>query len=81
MNEKTAIDSLTFENALEELENIVRSLESGSAPLEESISTYERGIALKKHCEQKLQAAQLKIEQITVGTDGQINTQEFKEEN
>lgn len=80
MNKNVALEDLTFEKALEELEQIVRSLESGSAPLEESITTYERGVALKKHCEQKLQAAQLKIDQISVNSNGQIQTEEFKEE-
>ena len=80
MNKNVALEDLTFEKALEELEQIVRSLESGSAPLEESITTYERGVALKKHCEQKLQAAQLKIDQISVNSNGQIQTVEFKEE-
>lgn len=65
-----ALDKLSFENALGELEEIVRALESGKAPLEESISAYERGIALKNHCEKKLSEARLKIEKITLSPDG-----------
>jgi exodeoxyribonuclease VII small subunit len=71
------LDTLTFEKALEELERIVGTLESGKAPLDESISAYERGIALKKHCEKKLNEAQLKIEKITMNPDGSLSTEPF----
>ena len=74
------IDSLSFESALEELETIVRALESGSAPLEQSIATYERGVALKKHCEKKLAEAQMKVEKISIGKDGQISSEPFVED-
>lgn len=66
---------MTFEESLTELESIVRGLESGKAPLEESISTYERGMALKKHCESKLRDAQAKIDKIIVHEDGSLTTQ------
>lgn len=66
-----AIAALSFEEALAELEKIVQRLESGSAPLEESISIYERGAALKAHCEARLKAAEERVEQITLGADGQ----------
>ncbi|PZO87934.1 MAG: exodeoxyribonuclease VII small subunit [Micavibrio aeruginosavorus] len=72
-----AIDKLSFENALEELETIVKSLESGRAPLEESIGAYERGILLKQHCEKKLTEARLKIEKITLSADGAPRTESF----
>lgn len=65
------IDSLSFEQALEQLERIVGELESGQAPLERSIDMYERGAALKAHCEARLEAARLKVERIRVGPDGQ----------
>jgi exodeoxyribonuclease VII small subunit len=65
------IAGLTFEEALAELEKIVAELESGQAPLERSIGIYQRGSALKAHCEQKLEAARLKVEKIVVGADGQ----------
>jgi exodeoxyribonuclease VII small subunit len=68
------IDAMSFEDALGELESIVRSLESGQTPLEQSIAAYERGIALKTHCENRLGEAQAKIEKITVGKDGGIKT-------
>ena len=69
------ISALSFEDALTELETIVRGLETGKAPLEESITVYERGVALKKHCETKLRDAQAKIDKIIVGKDGKITTE------
>ena len=71
---------MSFEEALVELEAIVRNLETGKVPLEESIAAYERGAALKKHCENKLRDAQAKIEKITVGKDGSIKTQPLDKE-
>lgn len=64
------IAALSFEQALSELEKIVAQLESGQAPLEESIALYERGARLKAHCEARLEAARLKVEKIVVGRDG-----------
>jgi exodeoxyribonuclease VII small subunit len=58
--------ALSFEQALAELEKIVGALESGQTPLEESIRIYERGAALKAHCEAKLEAARLRVEKITL---------------
>ena len=72
---EAAINTLSFEQALTELETIVRGLEKGDTPLEQSIESYERGVALKKHCESKLRDAQAKIEKITVGADGSLSTQ------
>ncbi len=72
-----ALDKLSFEKALGELEEIVRALESGKAPLEESIEQYERGVALKSHCEKKLAEARLKIEKITLSPDGSVKTEAF----
>ncbi len=72
-----AVGSMSFEEALGELESIVGALESGKAPLEESIGQYERGIALKTHCESKLKEAQLKIEKISVGPGGKVSTTPF----
>jgi exodeoxyribonuclease VII small subunit len=62
---------LTFEKALAELESIVQRLEQGKVDLEESITIYERGEALKKHCQALLERAEARIEKITVGPDGQ----------
>ena len=69
------IASLSFENALAELEQIVQKLESGQAALEDSIAIYERGAALKAHCEKTLKSAQEKIEKIVVGADGKPKAQ------
>ncbi|HXA38923.1 MAG TPA: exodeoxyribonuclease VII small subunit [Phenylobacterium sp.] len=70
MSEPADIATLSFEQALAELEQIVARLESGQAPLEASISMYERGAALKAHCETRLEAARLRVEKIVVGAGG-----------
>ena len=64
------IAGLTFEKALAELEGIVQRLEQGKVDLEESISIYERGEALKKHCQALLERADARIEKITIAPDG-----------
>jgi exodeoxyribonuclease VII small subunit len=71
MSEPADISGLSFEQALAELEQIVARLESGQAPLEDSIQLYERGAALKTHCEQRLEQARLRVEKIVVGAGGQ----------
>lgn len=70
MSEAADIAEMTFEQALAELEQIVARLESGQAPLEDSIRMYERGSALKAHCERRLEAARLRVEKIVVGAGG-----------
>lgn len=65
------IDTMSFEAALAELEGIVRTLEQGQAPLDESIALYQRGDRLKRHCETRLRDAQARIEKIALGPDGQ----------
>ena len=69
--------NVTFESALAELEKIVRQLESGGADLDASIASYERGMALKKLCEDKLKEAPTRIEKITLGNDGAVKTEKF----
>ena len=69
------ITKLGFEDALQQLEEIVRSLEAGKGKLEESIKSYERGALLKRHCESKLREAQMKIDKIVVGADGSVKAQ------
>lgn len=64
------IDAMSFEQAMTELERIVRGLEAGDIALEDSIVAYERGAKLKAHCETKLSAAKARIEKITLGADG-----------
>lgn len=66
----TEVAALPFEKAMAELEDIVTRLEKGSVTLEESIQIYERGERLRKHCESLLQAAEMRIEKITLGADG-----------
>ncbi len=65
------ISSLGFEEAIQQLEQIVKRLESGSVALEESISIYERGEALKARCDTLLKKAEARIEKISVSADGQ----------
>jgi exodeoxyribonuclease VII small subunit len=74
------ISALSFEDALKALEDIVRKLESGDVPLDESITLYERGEALRKHCQARLDSAQARIEKIVAGPDGQpVGTAPFDE--
>ena len=64
--EKLEIADMNFEEALQELEIIIEKLESGEVPLEETITLYDRGSELKKHCELKLQSAEEKIQRISL---------------
>ncbi|CFW98334.1 exonuclease VII small subunit [Candidatus Filomicrobium marinum] len=64
------IASMTFERALKELETIVGRLERGDVELEESITIYERGEALRAHCDKLLRQAEAKVEKITLDTNG-----------
>ena len=65
------VEELSFEAALRELESIVSRLEQGEVDLEDSIALYERGTALKAHCEKKLKGAEARLEKIVLGPDGQ----------
>ncbi|MFP5394866.1 MAG: exodeoxyribonuclease VII small subunit [Alphaproteobacteria bacterium] len=65
------IAALSFEDALRALEDIVRKLESGEVPLDATMDLYERGEKLRKHCQTRLDAAQLRIEKIVAGAEGQ----------
>lgn len=69
------IAAMTFEAALAELERIVEQLERGEVELEKSIAMYERGAALKAHCEARLKDAQLKVDKIVIGSDGQASAE------
>ena len=64
------IADMSFEEALRALEGVVRRLESGDVPLDESIALYERGEELRKACQARLDAAQAKIEKIVAGANG-----------
>ena len=69
------LSKISFEEALVQLENIVRELESGKIKLDDAVEVYEKAVALKKFCEDKLKAAQLKIEKINVAADGNITVE------
>ena len=69
------IEALSFEDALAELEQIVRRLETGSGKLDESISAYERGALLKRHCEAKLREAQARVDKIVIEADGSVKAE------
>jgi exodeoxyribonuclease VII small subunit len=70
MTDTTELSSLTFEQAVQELESIVARLERGDVPLDQSIAIYERGEVLKKHCETLLGAAESRIEKIRLDRAG-----------
>ena len=69
------IAALSFEDALAELERIVRQLEEGRSKLDDAITSYERGTALRRHCEAKLREAQAKVERITIAADGAVGSE------
>ncbi|MGI3169603.1 exodeoxyribonuclease VII small subunit [Pseudooceanicola sp. C21-150M6] len=70
MSDEKPVDQMSFEEAMRELEAVVGKLERGDVPLEQSIALYERGAALKKRCEDRLRAAEEKVEAITADADG-----------
>ena len=72
------IAAMSFEDALAELEQIVRRLEGGQVKLDEAILSYERGAQLKRHCEGKLNEAQQRVERIVIGPDGVVTAEPAK---
>jgi exodeoxyribonuclease VII small subunit len=64
------VKKMPFEQAIEELERIVRDLEGGKVPLEKSVTLYERGEALKKRCDELLRQAEARVEKITLDANG-----------
>jgi len=72
---QTDIAAMSFEAALAELESIVAQLERGEVELDKSIAMYERGAALKAHCEARLKEAKLKVDKIEMDADGTLSTQ------
>ena len=71
-----SMTSLSFEDALAELDKIVRTLESGSVKLDDSIAAYERGALLRRHCEIKLKEAQARVDRIVLGADGSVSVEQ-----
>lgn len=72
----TDIQDMSFEKAMGELESLVRRLEEGRLTLEEAVHSYERGTALRNHCETKLRTAKLKVEHILEGSSQRPGNQE-----
>ncbi len=69
-NTHADVKKLSFEKAIEELESIVKRLEEGKVPLEESVAIYERGESLKRRCQELLQQAEARVEKITLDASG-----------
>jgi exodeoxyribonuclease VII small subunit len=68
---------LSFEEAMAELDRIVRQIEEGRGELDQAITAYERGVALKRHCEAKLREAEARIEKITINAEGGLTASAF----
>lgn len=75
--ENNEIKDLSFEEAIAQLETIVRELESGRIKLDDAVAAYEKAVSLKQLCENKLKAAQLKIEKIEITPADEVKTAEF----
>ena len=78
--EKNMPQKITFEQAMAELDEIVRKLENGQIPLEEAVKTYEKGMELKKICEEKLKTAEMKIEKLTLQDGKPVGTETLDEQ-
>jgi len=76
MTKSKSIEKISFEDALAELEEIVRKIDTGQENLANAVDSFERGVLLKKHCEKMLKDAKMKIEKITSSSDGAIKTTE-----
>jgi exodeoxyribonuclease VII small subunit len=72
------IQAMSFEDALQELQQIVGQLEKGEGKLDQAIEAYKRGAALKRHCENKLREAKQQIDKITLGPGGEAETEPFE---
>ena len=78
LNDQKKKLQLSFEEALAELQALVKSLEKGDSKLDDAINSYQRGVDLKRHCEAKLRDAQLKVEKIVQGANGTVATEPAK---
>ncbi len=78
MSDEEGRQVASFESAMRELEEIVRKLETGETDLESAIAAYERGVVLKKLCEDKLREAELRVEKIEKGADGTLKAEPFE---
>jgi exodeoxyribonuclease VII small subunit len=73
-----SVENLSFEQALAELEEIVKKMDSGQENLELAVNSFERGVQLKNYCEKKLQEAKLKIEKITKLEDSSVTLEKVE---
>ena len=76
MTHSKSIEKMSFEEALAELEEIVRKIDTGQEDLASAVSSFERGVTLKKHCESMLKQAKMRIEKIVSVSDDEIKTSE-----
>ena len=76
--EKDKLDELSFEEALNQLELIVKELESGRTKLDDAVNAYEKAMKLKQLCETKLKSAQLKIEKLDINSSDEVKSSEFE---
>jgi exodeoxyribonuclease VII small subunit len=77
MSELKSIENMNFEEALTELEQIIKKIDTGQENLDSAIASFERGVLLKNFCEKKLKDARMKIEKITKFDEGKVTTQEI----
>lgn len=77
MTNSKSIENFTFEEALSELEKIVNKIDTGQEDLASAVASFERGVLLKKHCEDLLKGAKLKIDKIVRKSDGEVSTEEI----
>jgi len=73
-----SIEKMSFEEALAELEEIVNKIDTGQESLADAVASFERGVALKNHCEKMLKEAKLKIEKITITAENKIEFTEVE---
>ncbi|MBN1783355.1 MAG: exodeoxyribonuclease VII small subunit [Alphaproteobacteria bacterium] len=78
--ETVDLTKLSFKDAMKQLEEIIQKMDSAEVKLEDVVTLYEKGMALKKVCEEKLQNAKLKVEKITLSPNGTIHTEPFETE-
>ena len=77
MTNSKSMENFTFEQALSELEKIVSKIDTGQEDLASAVASFERGVLLKKHCEDLLKSAKLKIDKIVRKSDGEVSTEEI----
>jgi len=73
-----SIEKMSFEQALAELEEIVNKIDTGQESLADAVASFEKGVALKKHCEKMLKEAKLKIEKVTITAENKIEFTEVE---